>query len=456
MENVKEKYIGPSGFYQRAARLAVPSVLQQLLSSSMGIVDTMMVSRIGEVSAVGVASQLESMVATVCFGVMEGVGIFASQFFGAKDKHNLRRAFGLSLAICGTLALIWTSVISFFARPIASFYVKDPAVIESALRYMRIVRFSYLPLCIAFVFNYFFRCIHRTTVPMYIGSSAMFVNAGLNYLLIFGKFGCPQLGVEGAAWGTLIAQCFSVTCYTVYAVSKRVPFIGWPQEMFALDLKFVRPIMRRTYPTIINEAFFTFGSSMYLKAYAQLGTRITDAYHVGNTILRLFMSVCNGLSVATGMILGAELGKNDIDTAKKESRYFLGLAFMLAGALTVIIIAAAHPIVWLFSMEDPLTFATAVGVVRASAVRIAFRLVIVVIFSCLRAGGDSRFLMFLDAGVMWAVGIPLAFFLVNGLGLTNFTLIFLLVQTEQLVRMLIGLQRFSSNRWAVNLTKLVA
>ena len=174
------------------------------------------------------------------------------------------------------------------------------------------------------------------------------------------------------------------------------------------------------------------------------------------SILRLFMSVCNGLSVATGMILGAELGKNDIDTAKKESRYFLGLAFMLAGALTLIIIAAAHPIVWLFSMEDPLTFLTAVGVVRASAVRIAFRLVIVVIFSCLRAGGDSRFLMFLDAGVMWAVGIPLAFFLVNGLGLTNFTLIFLLVQTEQLVRMLIGLQRFSSNRWAVNLTRLVA
>lgn len=451
----RQKYFGNSAFYRRVANLAIPSMLQQLLSSAMGIVDTIMVSWIGAVSAVGTGSQLEAICVTIAFGVMEGVGIFAAQFFGAEDYHNMRRTFGLALLLNGSIGLAWLLAITLAGRSIVSFYVKDPAVISQAMEYLNIVRFSYPLTCIAFTYNYLFRCMHKTSVPMFLSILAMGCNCFFNYVLIFGKLGFPQLGVAGAAWGTLIAQSVSVLCYVTYTIRKKVPFIGPLKEMFALDSHFVGPIMQRTWPTICNEAFFSFGASMFIKAYGLLGTTITDAYYVGNTITNIFFSVCNGVSVASGMILGAELGHGDRDRAITESRWFLSLAVILMVAVTVFIVSAAGPMVSLFGLKDPTVVGIARGVVKVASVRISMRLLVVVIFSAMRAGGDSRFLMALDSGVMWAVGIPLAYFLIVGLGMTNFVQIFLLVQLEQVVRIAIGMRRFVSNRWAVNLTGLV-
>ncbi len=452
----ENKYFGNALFYRRTAMLAVPSMLQQLLSSAMGIVDTIMVAWIGAVSAVGIGSQLEGMCITIAFGVMEGVGIFAAQFFGAHDYSSMKKTFGLSLLLNGAIGLAWFLGVTCAGRAIVSFYVKDPAVVAQALIYLNIVRFSYPLTCIAFTFNYLFRCIHKTTVPMYLSVGAMGLNCFFNYVLIFGALGFPKLGVAGAAWGTVIAQSASVIGYIVYTVWKKVPFVGSFREMFFLSSSFVSPIMERTYPTILNEALFSFGSSMFIKAYGLLGTRVTDAYYVGNTITNIFFSVCNGMSVAAGMILGAELGGGNRDEAIKESRWFLVLALILAVIVSIVIVAFAAPLVSLFGLTDAGVIETAVGVVRIASIRISTRLIIVVIFSALRAGGDSRFLMFLDSGIMWGVGIPVVYLLISVLGMTDFVMIFFLAEIEQFVRIAIGMKRYHSNRWAVNLTGLVS
>ncbi|MBQ6451263.1 MAG: MATE family efflux transporter [Solobacterium sp.] len=449
------KYFGDKEFYSKSAKLAIPSMLQQLLSSAMGIVDTMMVSWIGKVSAVGVGSQLEQLAISICFGVLEGVGIFAAQFFGASDFRNMKRTFGLALILNFIITFLWFLAALFFARPIMHFYVKDPAVIEDGLLYLQIVKYAYVPMALAMVYNHMFRSIHKTNIPMWIGIGSMTCNLIFNYLLIFGKFGFPALGVRGAAFGTVIAQYVSLFSYMIVSKVLKVPFIGTLKQIFSLDLRFIRPIMHRTIPTIINEAFFGFGSSMFIKAYALLGTKVTDAYYVGNTITRMFFSICNGLSVATAMMLGAELGAGRRDDAIRMSRYFITMSLILAVVFVVLISGFAGPLVDLFGMTDAEVYRIAVGVVRVSSLRIAMRLFIVVIFSALRSGGDSRYLMFLDAGIMWTVGIPLAYISVLWLGLTNFIVVFLIVQMEQVVRALLGMRRLLSNKWAINLTKLV-
>lgn len=448
------KYFGNKEFYVKSAKLAVPSMLQQLLTSTMGIVDTMMVSWIGAVSAVGIGSQLEMMGFTVAFGVMEGTGIFASQFFGAKDEAGLKKTFGLSLLLNAGIGILWCLAISLFGREIVSFYMKDEVIIEQALQYLNIARFAYPLTFTAFTFNYLYRCIHQTTVPMKISILAMASNGILNYLLIFGAFGFPKLGIAGAALGTLIAQMISLSTYMIYSFVKKAPFLGNFEEMFHLSSSFVKPVMNRTYPMIINETFFSFGSSMFIKAYSMLGTRITDAYYVGNTITNLFFTICNGMSVACGMILGADLGKGDIEQAVKESNWFITLSLVFSVLVTIIIVSTAGGMTTLFGLTDPETERIAQGVVRVASVRISFRLIVVVIFAALRAGGDAKFLMFLDSGVMWLVGIPLVYFFIVTLGMTNFTLIFLLVQLEQVVRIVIGYQRFHSQKWAINLTNI--
>ena len=451
-----KKYFGDWNFYKRVIFIALPLALQQLLSNAMGIVDSIMVSWIGEVTAVGTASQLENMCITVCFGAVTGIGIFAAQFYGAKEYQNMKKTFGIGIIFAVVVGMLWFGAIGLFGNYVVGFYIKDEMVIESALRYLAIAKYSYIPLCLSFTFSYFYRCMQKTYIPMIIGITSMLSNVVLNYLLIFGNFGCPKLGVAGAAVGTLFAQCMSLLLYIGYSVYKEEPFIGSFKEMFGFDFGFVKPILIRTYPLVINEAFYSFGSSLFIKAYGMLGTGAMDSYYVGNQIGTLFIAACNGISSAASAILGSELGKNKIERAKAYGDYFLGLAGVLAIVVSSVIFMSSGFLVSLFGLADPMVHELAIWVVRVTALRISLRLFNVVVFASMRAGGDTKYMVFLDSGIMWLVGIPLSYFLVLGCGLKNIAVVFLLVQIEQFVRIIIGLYRHKSGVWAQNLTKEVA
>ena len=450
------KYVGDKRFYSDVCSLAIPSMLQQLLSSAMGMVDTMMVSAIGMVSPVGVASQLGHVCTCISFGVMEGTGIYASQFYGADDKENLQRTFGMSVILSLAVGMIFYGLIAFRCIPVIRFYVKDPEVIKYAKIYLDLVKYSFPLNTIALTFNYFYRCIHRTNVSMWISTTSMATNAIVNYILIYGKLGFSPMGVAGAAWGTIASQVVAVALYYGYSIISKAAFMGSPKIMFDISPSFFNKVMVRTYPTIFNETLFGFGTSLYVKAYALLGTKVTDSYYVANTITNMFFSVCNGLSVSGSMLLGAELGRGDVDKAITESRWFLYLGLVLAMITGTIVIVAAVPLVSLFGLNNPEAIDMSIAIVRVSAFRIALRMIVVVIFSSLRAGGDSKMLAVLDCGIVWLVGIPLIYGMISVLHMTNFPLIYFLAQFELAARILIGMRRFTSNRWAVNLTGEIA
>ena len=451
-----EKYVGDKQFYSDVCRLAIPSMLQQLLSSAMGMVDTMMVSAIGMVSPVGVASQLGNICSCISFGVMEGTGIYASQFYGADDRNNLQRTFGLSIILSLIVGFAFFGLIAIWCVPVIEFYARDPEVIRYAKIYLDLVKYSFPLNTCALAFNYFYRCIHKTNVSMWISTTSMATNAIVNYILIYGKLGFSPMGVAGAAWGTIASQVVALGLYYGYSVISKAAFIGSPRIMFDISRDFFNKVMVRTYPTIANETLFGFGTSLYIKAYGLLGTKVTDSYYVANTITNMFFSVCNGLSVSGSMLLGAELGKGDVRKATMESRWFLYLGFALAVFTGTIVIGVSQPLVSLFGLTNPEIIAMSVALVRVSAFRIALRMIVVVIFSSLRAGGDSKMLMVLDCGIVWLVGIPLIYGMISLLHMQNFPLIYFLAQFELVARIIIGMRRFNSNRWAVNLTGEIA
>ena len=446
------KYIGNKEFYRKVALICVPLVLQQVLNSGMGIVDTIMVSSIGEVTAVGTASQIENICITVCFGAVTGIGIFTAQFFGAKEYDNMKKTFGIASLFAIASGLLWMIVVWFFPREVIRFFINDEAVINSAVKYLAIAKYTYVLVCLSFCFSYMYRCMHKTQIPMIIGVASMSVNCFFNYILIFGKLGMPVMGVAGAAYGTLIAQIVSVISYVSYTWGTKQPFIGTFKEMYGFSYAFVKPMLKRTFPLIVNETLFGLGMSLNTKAFGLLGKLAMDSYYVSGQIMNLFFVICNSVGSATGAILGAELGKDNLKTAMRYSNYFLGLATMLSITTSLMVVVSAQPLVQLFGIVDSQIFATAVLLVRLSAIRIALRLFTVVVFSALRAGGDAKFLTFLDSGIMLGFGIPLVYFLVLVCGLKDIAMLFLLVQVEQLVRVAIGLKRLKGNIWAKNLT----
>ncbi len=453
MENIKNKYIAPKGFYSKVAAIAIPLALQSVLSSCMGIVDSLMVSWIGMVSAVGTATQIESIANVVSFGTVCGTGIFCAQYFGAKDEKNLKRSFGLSLVLTAIVSVFFFCISTFWGSSILKFYLDDPKIILYGGKYLNIMKYSFLPSMLSFCFNYVYRTIHKAKLSLIITSVSMGTNVVLNYLLIFGKFGFPEMGVEGAALATVIAQYTALIVHIIYAIRTKQPFIGRFEETFAFDVEFVSKVMRRIIPMIFNELLFGLGNTLFIKAFGTLGSDSMDAYYVAIKISDIFFFVIMGLSNANTVITGHALGSGDIEKAKKEGNYFIGIAAILAVIMSVAIVIFAQPMVMLFNLQDPKVFMTAVKIVRVFSLKISLRLFIVIVFGALRAGGDSKVLTLLDSGILWAVGLPAAFLCVHVFKITDIALVFVIIQIEQVVRMILGLIRYKSYKWAVNLTR---
>ena len=451
-QRVIQPYLGTREFYKKLMLISLPLALQQLLSSAMGIVDTMLVARINQVTAVGTAAQIDTMAITVAFGAASGAAIFMTQFYGAKDTSRLRKSFGLGLLMSAGIALMFALTAFFFSGPLLRIYINDAQVLSSASDYLSVALFGYIPTILMMTFSFAYRSVHKTHIPLLIGTTAMVLKIALSYIFIFGMFGFPIMGVRGAALGTVIAQTLGLCTYILYSSRSKQLFMGKLKEMFGFTRNFIEVILRRSSPLIFNETLFAIGSTMYIIIFGHLGSQAMESYYVAVQIGNLFFFLIQGISTANAAILGAELGSGDLKRAKQTGNIFISVAVIFSLILSISVLLTADPLVALFGLQDPMVVHQAVLIVRVFAVRLSLRLFNVIIFASLRAGGDSKFLAFLDSGILWLVGLPIAFILVSVLHIQNIALVFLLVQVEQLVRVVIGLKRYFAGNWIRNLT----
>ena len=440
-------------FYKKIAAIAVPLCLQQILNNTMGVVDSAMVSQIGGITAVGTANNITGISNEITFGITTGIGIYLTQYFGAKKQLEQQQIFSLGLWACSATSLLCILAVFLFGPQMMGFYVDDAAVVEQSTIYLKIVALSFVPSSMVMMFSYAYRSAQKTIVPFVIGVIGAVTNCVLNYLLIFGKFGFPELKIAGAAIATLIANVVNLVLHILYAKRTRQSFFGNPFAAKSIPLHRMKAILSRAWPLIFNETIFGFGNTLYVKAFNHLGTGALESYYVGNQVGRIFTFIIFGMNNAISSMLGNTLGKNDIEGARKQGQYFVGLAAVLSVLEVVLVSTFAQPIASLFAVSSPQVFADAVVIVRIFALKMALRMFIVLVFASLRAGGDSKFLAFLDSGMMWLVGIPLTYLCVYGLHMESIAQVFLIIQIEQVVRMVLGLHRYKSGAWLKNLTE---
>ena len=163
-----------------------------------------------------------------------------------------------------------------------------------------------------------------------------------------------------------------------------------------------------------------------------------------------------GISNATAVMLGVALGSGDVEKAREEGNYFVGMAAILAVMSIVFIFGCSHQLVSIFQLEDSYVVGQAIAIVKVFSLKIALRMFIVIVFSSLRAGGDSKILAILDSGFMWLIGIPLAFISVHLFHIQSIALVFFICQLEQVIRVYFGMKRYNQGNWAINLTTLIS
>lgn len=439
-------------FYKVMMAIAVPIAMQNLVSSALNMVDTVMIGALGEnsISAVGLANQVFFLLMLFLFGINSGGSIYVAQYWGKQDKSSIHKTLGFSIIGGALISLPFFIGAVFFPGYLLRVFTEDRAVIELGAAYLRITGWSFLVMGVSFAYAISSRSVGAARLPMVASSISLVLNTVLNYLLIFGVWGFPQLGVAGAAIATVISRIVELIVIVFGVYYGDNPLKSSMKELIDLDVGFVVPIFKTALPVVLNEGFWAIGMTLYAIAYARSSTEAYAAIQIASTVERLFFIFSFGLASAAAVMIGNSLGANEIEEAKRYSARFVKLGIAVGVVVGIVMALVAIPSTMMFRVSPEIrNAATAVLMVNAltSVVKMMSMVQIVGIF---RGGGDTRYSFLLEIGCVFLIGVPMAF-----IGALVFKLpiyvVVLLVSVEELVKTVIGARRVKSGIWAKNL-----
>ncbi|CCQ94251.1 MATE efflux family protein [[Clostridium] ultunense Esp] len=440
-------------FFRALFAIALPITLQNLIASSVNMLDTLMITSLGEASlaAVGLANQVFFFYGVTVFGVSTGSAVFIAQFWGKRDRENVKKILGLSLSIASIIGIIFTLAALFIPNRIMMIFSKDPEVIRLGVEYLTIVSFSYIITGLSFSYAVASRSVGNAKMPMVVSLVSFITNGIFNYLLIFGKLGFPALGIKGAAYGTVIARVveLGLILYSIY--SGDGPLAANIKEMTNWNRNFVKRYIKTAYPVIVNEAFWSLGTVLYSIAYAKIGTEAAAAVQILNTVQNLFMTITRGVGNACTVMVGNKIGAGEEEVAIEYANRFLILSVGLGLILGLGLYLSSDIILSIFKNLTPQLYITSKKLLNVLALFFTVKVFNgTMIVGVLRGGGDTKFSMLLEMGAVWLVGVPLAF-----LGALVFELpvyyVTPLVYSEEIVKASIGLPRIFSKKWVTNI-----
>lgn len=399
------------GLYRQMAKVALPISVQGLVTSSLTLVDNLMVGSLGEseLSSVGVAANVFFVYYLLCWGFCAGGATFLAQFFGAGDKDHIRKTLGLMTTICSGVALVFFLVT--FLAPVAvmSLFTDIDVMLDIGQGYMRIGSFSMLFLAITIPGEAALRAVQKPNLPLIVGIISFSTNTLLNYILIFGKFGAPALGVEGAAIATSTARALEAFLILRFVLSRHSALGGQLRDYLGWGRELARRVIYNAIPTTINESLWGLGVTMYAAAFARVSVTAYASVQASLAINDLFEMASFGVGDASLILLGQKLGEGKLEEARLYGKKFLRAGLVVGLALGFLLFVFGRPIVSLFDFT-PEGAAYTRSILRFFSFYLVINLLnAILVTGVLRSGGDTRFAMVADAGSVWVLGVPAAF-----------------------------------------------
>ena len=310
-------------FLRRVAVIAIPVALQNLLTTTGSMVDTMMIASLGQtqLGAVGLCAQFSSLMFSCYWGFIGGGMLFISQYWGAKDHDGINRAYGLTLSCMMTVALIFCALATLCPRAVMRLYTDKVSLQEVGVQYLRIVGFNYPLMVLSMAMATLLRCTERVRIPLYGSILSVFVNVGLNYVLIFGHLGLPAMGVRGAALATVIAQGVSICVVVALAKLDGHPYLTAFRRHFRWSGALVKEYFRKCFPIILNELLIGVGNMIINIVLGRQPEEAIAAIAVFRTLEGLVIGFFAGFSNAASILVGKEVGAGNLDLAYTHASF---------------------------------------------------------------------------------------------------------------------------------------
>lgn len=439
-------------FLKTVAVVAAPIAAQSLIGSSLNLVDNLMIGHLGELplNAVGVSVQIFFIYWMFVFGFASGAATFISQFYGVRDYVNIRRTTGFTLCVAFGVGLTFFLAAELFPEYLLQIFTRFPEVIETGAVYVRIGAPTFLLVPLTQAFTVALRATQQTMRPLIASASALCLNTFMNYVLIYGAFGMPAMGIAGAALATVISRTveFGIIFYLVFV--RRNVIAGPLQEFFGFKRGLALCIVKNTLPTTINETMWGLGTALYVAAFARISISAGAAVQACNTINSLFSMAAFSVGDAVLILVGQKLGEEKLEEAWKMSAILLRIGIMVGLVLGGLTVLFGRPVLGLFDFTvEGETDAWRILVVYAATLFMEVYNAVQVT-GCLRCGGDTRFAMITEVSAIWLIGVPLAFITSLMLHWPVYLAV-LAVKTEGVVKGVILTRRYLSRKWMNNM-----
>ncbi|HCY87676.1 MAG TPA: MATE family efflux transporter [Desulfobacteraceae bacterium] len=432
--------------------LALPIALQNLLTCSMGVIDILMVGQLHEaaIAAVGIANQFVFMFIVIQYGIHSGVSIFTAQYWGKQDLSRIKHLSGMGIMVGLFIAAVFSFVALVLPHRLMGLFSTDPTVIRLGVDYLGIVGVAFAFTAVSFSFMVNLRAMGFAKVPMVCSVVAVGLNIFLNYVLIFGKLGFPELGVTGAAIATTTAKVTEGLVMAGIIYGKRYPLAATLKEMCSFDAAFFRRVATTCWPVFLNEFFWVTGISLYKLVYARLGTESIAAVNIVATLEEFLFIPFFGLFHGGAIMIGNSIGAGKEKTAYAYGQFLLIAQLLMAMAGGLLMILSRDTVLSFYNIS-PGTYENAYYLMLVSGLLLWTKTTnFTNIVSVLRSGGDTRFGFLLDLTGVWCIGVPLAFLGAFYLRLPVYW-VMALIAVEEFYKLGIGIPRFFSKKWIRNL-----
>ena len=445
-------------FYKSVLVLGFPIALQTLITVMVGMLDNIMISHLSQsdFSATSLANSYVTIFQIFCMGLGMGASVLVSRYWGMKKSHDneekadisLKQTVCLMLRLMLVVALIFALGAAFFPKLIMQSYTDEAPLVDLGITYLRYSVPTFFFLGLSLTTTIVLRSVGQSRYPLYVSILALFINLGGNYMLIFGHFGAPQMGIAGAALATMIARFFEAAAVIGYLllIDKKVGFRF--RHIFMQTRTLIREYFRVCIPVLVSDAIFAIGNNSITMVIGHLGEAFVAANSITAVTQQLSTVVIQGVCQAGAIITGQTLGKGKKQEAEDQGWLFLGLGFALGFLSAIFIFFTKTPIINSYGEKT-----------TAEAVSIAYSLLnsisLIIIFQAtnsimtkgvLRGGGDTAMLMLADNVFLWVLALPLGLLAGFVLHLPAFWIYFFL-KFDQIAKTIWCVLRLRSRKW---------
>lgn len=449
-----KKLIGSKGFYKMVLAICIPIVIQNGFTNLASLLDNIMIGQLGTLSMSGVSitNQLLQVFNVTIFGAMSGPGIFMAQFYGKKNKEGVENCFRIKLIIGIIITLLAIFLFYTFGQQLISLYLNDNPqdnlkTLNYGMDYLKIMIIGLIPFVITQVYSSSLRETGNTVLPMIASVVAVIVNLCINYILIFGHFGFPQLGVTGAAIGTVVSRVVEMSINIVGGY--RNTYLKEAMVLKKVPLSLTKEMLKRGLPLLCNEILWSISIALISQSYSTRGIIAVAAINITTTVTNFFMIVCYAMGNSISIVVGQQLGAGEIEKAKDYDLKMLFMNFVMCLAIGIVLfnVSSLIPQIYNTSLEVK---ALASQLLKIAACMLPIISIYYSSYFTMRAGGKTFLTFLFDSGYTFVFTFMSALLLTRLTSLPILT-IYLLVQCVDIPKATLGLVLVRKGIWVHNI-----